>query len=254
MSDTVLDSLEGLPEELHRLFEETEDGGYKVKPFETEDEITGLKTALEKEREARRKFEKTLKEKEGAPQVDLDEYRRLKEEAAKREEQQALAKGEYEKLLAKRDEKHAAALAEAKREAEEVRKKFEAVTAGRQLREAIVEAGVKPELQEAAELLLKHRGFEVSYNDAGDPVGVFRDEYKQARPATEFVKEWAASKEAESFLPPDVKTGGGASGRSGAGGAGRKAFKDMSEREKMDLADELPPEEYAALVMESYGG
>ena len=40
--------------------------------------------------------------------------------------------------------------------------------------------------------------------------------------------EWAVG-----FKAPST-AGGGASGRSGAGGAGNKAFKDMTEREKMD--------------------
>ena len=249
--NTTLESLDGVPEPLHTLFEEQEDGGYKMRGFELKEDVEGLKKALETERKRRKEAEREGAASKGSEEVDIEEYKRLKAEAEEREERKAIEKGEYEKLLAKRDEKHAAEIARLSEDLKGTRAKLEDATVSRQLRDAIATAGVRDELREAAELVLRKKGFEVRY-DGAEPVGVFLDEFKQARPIDEFVTEWAGSDAASGFMPPDVKHGGGSTAGRGAGGAGKKAFRDMSETEKMDLADRLPPEEYAAIAAAAF--
>lgn len=250
MDSVTLETLEGVPEALHGLFEE-KDGAYQMRRVETEDDVAGLKTALEREREARKRLEKTATK---FGDIDPDEYARLKREAAEREEAEALAKGEYEKLLAKRDEQHAAALAKMEDQLKATKSQLEQATVSRSLREAIDKAGFRPELKKAVELLLREEhNFDIEYQD-GRPVGVFRDEFQRAHGIDEYVTQFAQSDGGSPFMPPDVKAGGGATGGRGAGGAVRKSYKDMSEREKMDLADELTPDELAAVIAESYNG
>ena len=85
----ALETLEGLPEEVTKLYAKGEDGKFHQR--EAGDDAKGLKSALQKEREAREIAEKALKAKQDA------------EENAKLEaERKALeSKGEYEKLSAK---------------------------------------------------------------------------------------------------------------------------------------------------------
>lgn len=108
----TLDSLEGLPEEFHEDYEQR-DGKFHLKildGFVAKDQVedvTGLKSALEKEREAARKAAaraRALEEKVG--EVDPEDYARLKELEAKQEEDKAKKAGEWDKLRDQMTTKH----------------------------------------------------------------------------------------------------------------------------------------------------
>ena len=73
MLQMELENLEELEESLKELYEEQEDGKFKLRVEGVED-VTGLKSALEKERNAHREMKAKL---EGFKDVDLEEYQRL---------------------------------------------------------------------------------------------------------------------------------------------------------------------------------
>jgi hypothetical protein len=108
----TVDSLEGLPEDLHDEYEER-DGKYHLKllnnfvPADKVEDVSGLKSALQKERENNKNLAATkrqLEEQYGG--IDPEEYQRLKELEAQEEERKAEKKGEWDKLKAQMTEAH----------------------------------------------------------------------------------------------------------------------------------------------------
>ena len=94
----ILDSLEGVPEALHEHYTKTDDGKFRLDAEGVED-VTGLKSALDKERQER----KAAKEKhESYKDVDLEEYQTLKKEATDRKEKKLLDSGKVEELIVER--------------------------------------------------------------------------------------------------------------------------------------------------------
>lgn len=61
----------------------------------TDGDVSGLKSALQKERDRAKQLEKLAKSAEG---VDIEEYQRLREEAEQRSQKEAEKKGEWDKL------------------------------------------------------------------------------------------------------------------------------------------------------------
>lgn len=97
----TLDNLDGLNEAQAALYVER-DGKFHLDVDGIED-TSGLKSALEKERQARRDFEK----KYGAlKDVDPEEYARLKKEAEDRATKDAESKGQWDTLKGKLIEQH----------------------------------------------------------------------------------------------------------------------------------------------------
>lgn len=115
--EAMLDSIDGLPEEIAGEYEKTDDG-YQLKvlknyvPKDRLEDTTGLKSALKKEREAAATAARQLKamqEKYGG--IDIDEWEKLQEERREHEEREAERKGEWEKLKAQMREQHQKELA-----------------------------------------------------------------------------------------------------------------------------------------------
>lgn len=109
--DAVVDSLEGVPEQFHELYQQKDDGKYRldVAGVEFPEDVQGLKSALEKERVAKKEAEKRLS---SFADIDLDEYHALRADKDKREEELAAKRGEFDKLLTKKDEQHRKTLSE----------------------------------------------------------------------------------------------------------------------------------------------
>lgn len=84
----TLDSLDGLDEGVRGLYTE-KDGKFRLDVEGVED-VTGLKSALEKERSARRDLEKRMKT--ALSEDDLEEYARLKAEADKGKDKDEILK------------------------------------------------------------------------------------------------------------------------------------------------------------------
>ena len=84
----IVDSLDGLDEGVRGLYTE-QDGKFRLDVEGVED-VTGLKSALEKERSARRDLEKRMKT--ALSEDDLEEYARLKAEADKGKDKDEILK------------------------------------------------------------------------------------------------------------------------------------------------------------------
>lgn len=108
----TVDSLEGLSEELHDEYEE-KDGKFHLKLLngmvsaDKVEDVSGLKSALQKERENNKALSQTkrqLEEQFGG--IDPEEYQRLKDLEAHEEERKAEKKGEWDKLKEQMTTKH----------------------------------------------------------------------------------------------------------------------------------------------------
>jgi hypothetical protein len=94
------EAFEKLDDTLKSMYSE-KDGDYvlDVDGVESEENIKGLKSALEKEREAKREYERKLKQTQDANAgIDKDKYEKLLAKEREAEEAAALKAGEYEKL------------------------------------------------------------------------------------------------------------------------------------------------------------
>ena len=244
----VVESLDEVPEAVREMYKQDGDAyRLEVEGVEFEDEVAGLKTALEREREERKKLAKALKGKPDLTAEDAEELERLRQERAEAERKKLEAEGKWEELRTKLqkeyDEKVQAKAAEVK----ERDSYIERLVVDNELRRALTEIGVHKDYLEAVEAMMKLRGPRVQKGEDGYR-GVFPDELHGDKPITEYVQEWAKTDQAQRFIEASGATGGGASGR-GAGGAGKtKAFKDMSEQERMDYIDEHGLEKYKALI------
>ncbi len=104
MIKAFVQDIEDVPEALRDMYE-TAEGGHRlrVEGMIAESEVSGLKSALEKEKERRRGYSEKL-QKLGA--IDPDEFKRLKEADAARAQRDAEKKGEWDKLKAQLIEQH----------------------------------------------------------------------------------------------------------------------------------------------------
>lgn len=237
-----VESLDGVPEEAHDFY--VQDGDiYRLdaEGVEFEEDVQGLKSALEKERDARKALEGKLPK-----DFDPDEYKTLKQQAEERERREAEERGEWEKLREKLKQEHQETVEELEQEMAKRDNAITRLTVERELTEAISRVGVRDEYRQAVKALLERAGPTVEQTDDGYR-GVFPDDLHGNKPIGEYVEEWAESEEAEPFLAATNATGGGASGRS-PGGAATKSLSEMSENERMDFIDQHGIDRYRELV------
>ncbi len=130
--EPVLESLEGIPEDFHENYEEGEDGKYHlalVKDFVPKDkveDVTGLKSALQKERQNAKSFAQQLKEfQEKYGDIDPDEVKELRDARAKAEEEKAKAEGRWDDLKKQLNEAHQKDLAKKDQVIEGLKKTLE---------------------------------------------------------------------------------------------------------------------------------
>lgn len=148
-----LDSLDELPEQLHDLYEKGDDGKFHLTPpegFVSADEIedtSGLKSALQKEREAARENAKKLKAvQEKYAGFDLEEYNKLKDAEKSAEQRKLEEAGEFEKIKEQMREQHTADLAQKDQEIARLRGELEREKIDSKVVEAISKAEGNVEL------------------------------------------------------------------------------------------------------------
>lgn len=140
----VLHSLDDLDERLKKLYRK-EGGKYLLKVDDAEAlvDVAGLKSALEKERQARREAESQARR---APEADRNELRRLRERLQELRQDKARREGRWDKFKSVLEEKHAKTIADLKAELAEARRASFALAAEAGLTEALTAVGVRPEL------------------------------------------------------------------------------------------------------------
>jgi len=113
MLEATVDSLDGLPQDLHAEYEQGDDNRYHLKilsnfvPKDKVEDVTGLKSALQKERENNKTAAQQLRElREKMGDVDPEEYHRLQDMERKLDEDKAKKAGEWDKLKEQMTTKH----------------------------------------------------------------------------------------------------------------------------------------------------
>lgn len=105
--ELTLDSLEGLDESIQKLYQSGEDGKFRLQVKGIED-TNGLKSALEKERSAKRDAEtakRTLEDK--YKNIDLEKYQSIMDKFSNDEDAKLIAEGKIDDVVAKRTERMA---------------------------------------------------------------------------------------------------------------------------------------------------
>jgi hypothetical protein len=250
----TVDTLDDVPETVRDFYEES-DGRFrlKVEGVEFPEEVKGLKTALERERDARKRIEqeaRTLREQipEG---FDPERWEQLTKAEKEREQRKAEEKGEWEKLRGQLQEQHQKQIQEW-----EGREK----TLLSQLDQKIVDEailGAAAQHDAYAHLLPKYaKDFVKVVEEDGRRRPVVVDERGDRRlnekgedMTIPQLVEWM--KVQEQYWPlfkGHGVAGGGSSGRSGAGGAHSKKISEMSEAEKVAFVQEHGLDRYKELI------
>lgn len=254
-----VDTLDDVPEGVRDFYEES-DEGYRlaVEGVEFPEEVKGLKSALQKERDARKKEERRLAElREQIPEdFDPGRWEELTEAEKKREREKAEKKGEYEKVIAQKEEFWQEKLEEEKQARQ---------TVEQQLEQHIVDGAIMAAASEHdawAHLLPDYAKRFVQVKEVdGKRVPVVVDEDGDRRLNNEgdtmSISELVAwMKEEERYQPlfkPSGASGGGAAAGGGAGGPGtQKSIKEMSDQEKQDFIDEHGIEAFRENLRSAY--
>lgn len=242
--------LEKVPESARGLYEKKGDEYVlQVEGAKGEDEISGLSTALERQK----KELKELREKAGRfSDDDLTELEELRKERREREATKAKEEGRWEDLRAKND-----ADWQKKLDAKETELSQERERGSKRNREVIraallsgISSTVKPEYHKAVQALLttEHQ-FDVEWTDEGMQVVVL-DEVRGNKPVSAFIGEWAKTDSAKPYLPVPTKSGGGAPGTEGKPGSGKswegKKYGEMNPDEKKEYLAETYGEKQTA--------
>lgn len=243
----ILESLEGVDEAIKTLYVE-KDGKFHLDVSGVED-TSGLKSALQKEREAAKQERQRVKELEDRfKDIDPEKVRDMMAKLDKDGEASLIAAGKLDEVVARRSEKLRAELmkqveeAAAKTEAEKARaNKFSQRVLDNNIRAAAAKAGLHTGAIEDA--LFRARtmfsvdddGNAVQMDDSGRPV-LGKDGKTPFTPV-----EWLESmKDTAPHWFPAGSAGGGASGNRDASG--------NSKTIKRSTFDALPFEERAAIL------
>lgn len=148
-----LETLDGLHDSLHDMYEKRDDSMYHLKPPEgfvsadDVEDVTGLKSALQKERDASREAARKLKatqEKYGA--IDPDKYQSLLDQEHDAEQKRLEKAGEWEKMREQMSAAHTGELSEKDKEIARLRGQLEHVQIDSKVVEAISKAEGNVEL------------------------------------------------------------------------------------------------------------
>jgi hypothetical protein len=236
-----LEKLDGLDPAVAGLYVE-KDGKFILDVDGLED-TSGLKSALEAERKARKDFEK----KYGAlKDVDPEEYARLKKEAEDRENKDLESKGEFEKLMQKRAKEIEDLKAAHGQEKAALQSLLDKHVKEDRVRTAALKAGVIPEDIEDV-MVITGRYFKLSsdgtvqvLDEAGEVTLKTVEEF--------FTKDFKERK--PKFYAATGSSGGGTAGGGGGGGTGTvrtradlksvKEKNDYIEKHGLDAWKKLP--------------
>lgn len=250
----VVETLDEVPDGLKEFYEEAE-GGFRlsVEGMKSESDIAGLSSALEKERKARRTMEKQMK---GFPEnFDPDDYAAMLKEREEREARSHEQRTEEDKKIARVREEEARKTKAAEDRASVLESQLDKTLRENEAVKALDDAEAFTSVA-LPHVLGKTETREsdgqrrvVVLDDEGDPRYNGDGSYMTIR---DLVKEMKGQQEWGPLFKAKEAVGGGATGRGGARGAKGKAFKDMSERERMDFMDALVEEHGPAKGKELY--
>jgi hypothetical protein len=253
-----LDSLEGLHEDLHELYEE-KDGAFHLIPpegFVSADDIedtAGLKSALNKTRDEKRELARKLKAtSEKYAGIDLDEFDKLKGAETDAATAKLEAAGEWDKIKDQMTTQHGADIAAKDKEIARLTGQLEKVSVDSKIVEAISKAGgnvalLKPHVR--SRVLLNTEDFSTTVLDSdgktpkvdgdGNPVKI-DDLISEMRKSDTYAGAFKASKQSGSGSDPGK---GGDGGQGGNGGkpivnAGDLRRGTMSDKQKNEFQKE----------------
>jgi hypothetical protein len=185
--------LDGVPEGARDQYVER-DGKYHLEldgDVHTDDDIAGLKSALSKERDARKTLEKKMKTSTLTAE-EKEELARLKKEKEDAETKRLESKGEYDKLIKKMEEKHKKELEALNGNLSEEKSRTTRLVVKDKIRAAAIASGVLKENIEDVITLTSNR-FRLDGDDivvlddegelSADSVkGFFEKTFKESRP------------------------------------------------------------------------
>lgn len=251
-----LETLDGLDEPLQALYTQTEDGTYKLAVEGLEDN-SGLKSALQKEREAAREAQRRLKEMQARYDgIDPEQTKELLSKINQSEEARLIAEGKIDEVIKSRTERmkaeYEAKLSETERQAQQAMeraKKRDLQVLENQIRQAAAESGVHKNAYE--DVLLRARNvFSLSDNDEAVALGADGNPVYGKDGSTPLSpKEWLESlRDNAPHLFPAQASGSGA-GSTGTSIGGRTKRSEMSTAERAAYISKHGQEAYLKLPM-----
>lgn len=226
----VVENIEDVAEGARELYQQQDDGTFRLLVDGVED-TTGLKSALEKERKARREFERRAAQ---LKDVDPDEYQRLKAEAEERENQKLKEEGKFEELRKKWAEDKAKQQQEYEGKLSEKDRLLNKLVLEQQIKSMAVTCGVKPSLvDDVAELILARKLVQLSEDGSIVVMGA------DGSPSTDdlktfFDKSFKADRP-DYYAANGSAGGGGTGGRTGKAGGGQD-WKNLPPVERLQFA------------------
>jgi hypothetical protein len=242
-----------LHKSIHDDYEKTDDGTYRLKildGYESQDAIAGLKSALDKERENAKNASSTLtKLKEQFGDVDPEKYRELLEAEERREEEEALKRGEYDKQLQTVNEKHNEALSKRDQREQALINVIKEAKINSSVVAALNKMGgdvdlLQPHVERQMKLIEEDGQFNARVVDSSGTVRV----NGEGKPMTaeELVSEMRDQESFAKAFEAGVKSGGGTPAGDGSQQSGGKPGvipsdlkrSDMDTRQKVDFIRE----------------
>lgn len=229
--EQVFEKQEDIPEFLKSAVVE-QDGKFVFKA-ELPGEVTGLKSALDKERKAREDYEKRLKTFEG---IDPEEAKKQKETARKAEEDKAKQAGQWENWKAQMQTQFDSEKTALQKQIEALKSSLYQEMVGARATTAIAEAKGVPAL------LLPHIGANVVEEDGKPVVRIVKDgkvRYGKSGEPMTIAERIAEMREDEIFgraFEPVNQGGSGAQNGTKAGSAGNKTMT-RAEFNALNAAD-----------------
>ena len=222
-----VESLDGMEEGVQQFYQQGDDGKYRLAVDGLED-TSGLKSALEKERKARRDYEKKMKSLED---VDPDEYKKLKEQQRQIEEEKLQKDGEFEKLREKWSKEREQEKSKYESQIKTLNEQLDTLYLQDKIRQEMRRAGVRSEREDKALALVKdsiQRGDDgasiLILDQDGDATDKTLSEY--------FSKDF--KDEMPEFYKSDVLPGSGS--QPGNGAPKNKNWRELSPSERMNYA------------------
>ncbi len=249
------DAYEKLNEEQQAFYSE-KDGNYvlDVEGAEGEDEIQGLKKALQQEREAAKEAARKLKATQDANAgIDKEKYEELLQKEREAEEAAALKAGEFEKLKEQMVTQHQEQMSAKDNEIKRLQGQLEHVQIDSKVVEAISKAGgnvelLKPHVRSRLQLntedfttvVLDQDGSTPKVDADGNPVTI-DTLISEMRKSDTYAGAFKATDQSGSGSEPGQ--GGSSEGGSGAGGTPKLRTEglkrsEMTDRQKVDYQQE----------------
>lgn len=254
----ILDSLDSVPEGLREHYKKDETSGkYRLDADGVED-VTGLKSALEKERNERKTTSQKLKElTEQLGDLDPAKAREALKKLQEMEDKKMIDAGKIDELLAHRTERMKQdfenqskafnkTIEDRTKERDQLNGRLSELLIDNGLRQAAVKAGIRPEAVEDAVLW----GKQLYRIKDGNPVPMKGDQVLYGKNPNEPMpmEEYFSGLTTEKSHWFAESTGGGAGGKKkGGDGPAKKKRSEMTFSEKSKFISEHGQDAYLAL-------